>query len=91
MCIRDRHRADCLASHGDLSLLNFTNNKIEELSNEPIKPKPIITGDDLIDLGLSPGPDFKVILSKVFDEQLEGNILNHKGGISLVKKLIAEL
>lgn len=85
------HRADCLASHGDLSLLNFTNNKIEELSNEPIKPKPIITGDDLINLGLSPGPDFKVILSKVFDEQLEGNILNHKGGISLVKKLIAEL
>ena len=85
------HRADCLASHGDLSLLNFTNNKIEELSNEPIKPKPIITGDDLINLGLSPGPDFKVILSKVFDEQLEGNILNHKGGISLVKKLIAKL
>ena len=30
------HRADCLASHGDLSLLNFTNNKIEELSNTPM-------------------------------------------------------
>jgi len=85
------HKADCLASHGDLSLLDFTNNKIEELSNEPIKPKPIITGDDLINLGLNPGPEFKVILSRVFDEQLEGNISSHKGGISFVKKLVREL
>tara|TARA_B100001996_G_scaffold366776_1_gene337803 strand:- start:106 stop:1461 length:1356 start_codon:yes stop_codon:yes gene_type:complete len=82
------HKADCLASHGDLSLLDFTINKISELKNEPIKPKPLISGDDLISLGLKPGPRFKEILSEIFDEQLEGNILNHKEGISFASKLI---
>lgn len=84
------HKADCLASHGDLSLLDFTINKINELMNEPIKPTPLINGDDLIDLGLKPGPQFKEILSNIFDEQLEGNIDNYKEGISLAKKLIKE-
>ena len=84
------HKADCLASHGDLSLLDFTVNKINELMNEPIKPTPLINGDDLIDLGLKPGPQFKEILSNIFDEQLEGNIDNYKEGISLAKKLIKE-
>lgn len=85
------HKADCLASHGDLSLLQFTMEKIEELKSEPIKPSPIINGDDLISLGLKPGPKFKKILSEAFDEQLEGNILNWEEGISFVKKLIKKL
>ena len=82
------HKADCLASHGDLRLFDFTINKINELSNEPIKPKPIINGNDLISLGLKPGPKFKKILSELFDEQLEGNILNHEEGVSLANELI---
>lgn len=85
------HEADCLASHGDLSLLKYTKEEIERLSNEPIKPTPIINGDDLINLGLKPGPRFKEILAEVFDEQLEGNILNREEGISFTKKLIEKL
>ena len=85
------HKADCLASHGDLSLLQFTMEKIEELKSEPIKPSPIINGDDLISLGLKPGPKFKKILGEIFDEQLEGNILNREEGISFTKKLIKKL
>ena len=85
------HKADCLASHGDLSLLQFTMEKIEELKSEPIKPSSLINGDDLISLGLKPGPKFKKILGEIFDEQLEGNILNREEGISFTKKLIKKL
>jgi poly(A) polymerase len=85
------HKADCLASHGDLSLYDFTVNKIEELSNEPIKPKPIINGDDLISLGLNPGPEFKDILSQIFDEQLEGNLKTKEDGMELAKSFIKEV
>ena len=85
------HKADCLASHGDLSLLHFTNNKIEELSNEPIKPDPLVNGDDLISLGLEPGPKFKEILLEIFDEQLEGSVTIKEEGLRLAKKLIKKL
>ncbi|MEE2975754.1 MAG: CCA tRNA nucleotidyltransferase [Thermodesulfobacteriota bacterium] len=82
------HKADCLGSHGDLELYDYTLSKIEELKNEPIKPKPLVTGDDLILLGLTPGPKFKEILSKVFDEQLEGNFNSKEEGVKLVKDLV---
>ena len=44
-------------------------------------------GDDLISLGLEPSPKFKEILSKIFDEQLEGNITSKEEGIELAKNL----
>ena len=81
------HKADCLGSHGDLSLYDYTLARIDELKNEPIKPEPLITGDDLISLGLEPSPKFKEILSKIFDEQLEGNITSKEEGIELAKNL----
>lgn len=82
------HKADCLASHGDLSLLEFTENKMIEIQSEPKLPKPLISGDDLLSLGLKPGPSFKEILSKVFDEQLEGNIKDKEQGMILVRKML---
>jgi len=83
------HKADCLGSHGDLSLYDHTLQKMDELKNEPIKPKPLVTGDDLILLGLNPGPQFKNILSEIFDEQLEGNIDSKEKGIELVKTILS--
>ena len=82
------HEADCKGSHGDLSLLNFTNDKIKSLENEPSIPNPLINGDDLIKIGLSPGPVFKKILSYIFDEQLEGNIKNREQALKEVEKII---
>lgn len=82
------HKADCLASHGDLSLLEFTESKMIEIQSEPKLPKPLISGDDLLSLGLKPGPSFKEILSKVFDEQLEGNIKDKEQGMILVRKML---
>jgi poly(A) polymerase len=37
-------------------------------------PPPLVTGDDLIALGYSPGPLFREILDAVETEQLEGRL-----------------
>jgi poly(A) polymerase len=36
--------------------------------------KPLVTGQDLIDLGLKPGPKFRVILEEVKERQAEGTL-----------------
>jgi poly(A) polymerase len=68
------HRIDCLASHGDLTLYNFTRDKIAALPPEEMRPIPLISGDDLIAAGYKPGPRFKEILAAVEDGQLEGRL-----------------
>jgi poly(A) polymerase len=66
------HRLDCESAHRDLSLYNFTRNKMAAIPLEAIRPDPLITGEDLIAAGYSPGPAFKEILAAVEDGQLEG-------------------
>ncbi|MGB0767867.1 MAG: CCA tRNA nucleotidyltransferase [Phycisphaeraceae bacterium] len=39
-----------------------------------LAPTPLVTGDDLIDLGHRPGPGFKTLLDEVYDQQLEGQL-----------------
>ncbi len=78
------HRIDCLASHGDLTLYEFTRDKMSSLPPEAIRPAPLITGDDLIAAGHMPGPRFKEILSAVEDAQLEGRLQNKAQAMELV-------
>jgi len=66
------HRLDCLASHRDLALYNFTREQLAQTPAEQIRPKPLLTGDDLIAMGYTPGPQFKHILAAVEDAQLDG-------------------
>ncbi len=82
------HKADCLGSHEDLSLFDFTVQKLDQLNNEPILPKPFINGNDLIDLGIKPGPNYKSILSEIFDDQLEGNIKSRDEALIKLKEVI---
>ena len=39
---------------------------------EGVAPEPLIRGDDLLTLGLKPGPRFKGLLESAYDAQLEG-------------------
>ncbi len=80
------HRADCLASHGMLDNWEFCKKKLEEFGEEEIRPKPLITGHDLIKRGYKPGPLFKKILTAVEDAQLNNKIKNKTAALALVKK-----
>ena len=80
------HRLDCLASHGDLSSYNFCQKKLKELNQEAIRPDPLINGDDLIKLGLKPGPVFSEVLTAVEDLQLEGKLGSKKQALDWVQR-----
>jgi poly(A) polymerase len=80
------HRIDCESSHGNLTSYRFTREKIASMTPTAMRPRPLVTGDDLIAAGYSPGPRFKEILDAVEDKQLEGDLRDHDQAIEFVRK-----
>jgi poly(A) polymerase len=68
------HRLDCLASHANLELYDYTRERLAALPAGAERPAPLINGHDLIAAGYRPGPRFAEILAAVEDAQLEGAI-----------------
>ena len=81
------HRLDCLASHGDLSLWGFCKEKLTEIGPEEMRPERLLTGEDLIQMGYSPGPIFSRILSGLEDAQLEGRIKSREEAVQCVEQM----
>jgi len=79
------HRVDCEGSHRMLDNYEFLLRKREEFANEPIIPPPLVRGDDLIALGLKPGPKFREILDAVETGQLEGTLRTSEEALEWVK------
>ncbi|MEM7007658.1 MAG: CCA tRNA nucleotidyltransferase [Thermodesulfobacteriota bacterium] len=80
------HLADCQASHGMTKAYDFIMDKFDEFEDEEIKPTPLLSGKELIEMGYSPGPLFSEILNFVEEAQLEGNITTSKQAVELVSK-----
>jgi poly(A) polymerase len=80
------HRLDCLSAHGQLDNYHLVRRKLEELPQEQLKPKPLLTGNDLIAEGYQPGPIFSEILRAVEDAQLEARIHSRDEALDLVKR-----
>jgi poly(A) polymerase len=57
---------------------------------EELDPPPLVTGDDLIELGLKPGKQFREILDAVREAQLNEEIARREEAMSLVHRLIAK-
>lgn len=68
------HRLDCLASHGMLDNYEFCREQIKILALDDLHPPRLLTGNDLIAMGFTPGKIIKDILLEVEEEQLEGRI-----------------
>ncbi|RYD27771.1 MAG: hypothetical protein EOP87_20645, partial [Verrucomicrobiaceae bacterium] len=75
------HRVDCGSSNGFTDNYVFLQAKEAEFAAAPLIPPPLVTGRDLISLGLKPGPRFKEILEMVETEQLEGRILDRDAAL----------
>jgi poly(A) polymerase len=80
------HRADSLASHGNLSTYEFIREKLTEIPPDKIRPVALVTGDDLIAAGYAPGPKFREILEAVEDAQLEGRLVARDAALEFVKR-----
>ena len=79
------HRLDCLSSHRSMDSYEWVRGKLRELSAEAIRPKPLVNGDDLIEMGYPPGPRFKEILQAVETAQLEGQLGSREAALEFVK------
>ena len=78
------HLADCQASHGLTAAYDFVMEKYNDFEEEEIKPAPLISGRELIEMGYKPGPLFSDILNFVEEAQLEGEIMNTQEAIEAV-------
>jgi len=83
------HRIDCLASHGKLDNHEFVLEKLKEFESageEGLRPPRLLDGNDLIEMGLEPGPQFGEILGELEDAQLEGAITTREEAIEFVRR-----
>ena len=63
--------------------------RLDELHGQVVAPPPLITGDDLKDLGVQPGPVYRRILEAVYDAQLEDDQMERSAALALARSLIS--
>jgi poly(A) polymerase len=80
------HRMDCMAASGNLDHWEFVRERYEAMPEEAVRPKPLITGRELIAAGYVPGARFKEMLRAVEDAQLEGTIGTADEALRLVRE-----
>ena len=79
------HRMDCLAGSGNLEHWEFVRERWLAMPEEAVRPKPLLTGRELIAAGYKPGAGFKEMLRAVEDAQLEGTIGTAAEALRLVE------
>jgi poly(A) polymerase len=84
------HKMDCLAGSGYLEHWEFMREKLRTLPDEVVKPKPLLSGRELIAAGYRPGPRFKEMLREVEDSQLEGRIATPEEALQMVREKFRE-
>ena len=78
------HRMDCLAGSRNLEHWEFVRERWLAMPEETVRPKPLLTGRELIAAGYAPGAAFKQMLRAVEDAQLEGTIATPEEALCLV-------
>jgi poly(A) polymerase len=68
------HRLDCLGSHGRLDVYDFLAGQARELEAQPQIRPPLLTGEDLIALGMKPGPALGALLAEIREKQLQDEL-----------------
>jgi len=85
------HKLDCLGSHGRLDVHDFLVAQASELEQQPDLRPPLLTGDDLIALGLKPGPALGALLAEIREKQLQDELTTKAQARRWARKRIAEV
>ena len=83
------HQLDCLGSHGNLDHYEFLLAQAEELKQQPALHPPLLTGNDLIELGLKPGPALGALLEEIRELQLSDELKTPDAARAWAKKRLA--
>jgi poly(A) polymerase len=80
------HRADCMGCHGKLDLYEYCVEQMGTVGIEELRPERLLSGTDLLELGLRAGPRMGKVLARLEDAQLEGLISTRDEAITWLKK-----
>jgi poly(A) polymerase len=80
-------RAKLLAEDADLHPVLFCEEYLARTPPDVINPPPLVTGNDLIQIGLTPGPPFKELLETIRDAQLNGDVATRDDALRLAAQL----
>jgi poly(A) polymerase len=83
------HRLDCLGSHGDLEHYEFLVQQAAELEKQPAIRPPLLTGNDLIALGVKPGPAMGALLAEIREKQLQDELKTPRQARAWARKRLA--
>lgn len=72
-----------------LSPIEFVNNYAAQHTHEQINPPELISGRDLIQLGLRPGPRFKSLLDSIRDAQLNSEIATREEALERLRQIMS--
>lgn len=81
--------ADAAASAGSMEHLEFVEREFEQYTAMPLRPVPLLRGQDLIDMGVEQGPIYGLVLQYVEDAQLDGSIITHEEAIALARAYLS--
>jgi len=81
------NRLDCLSSHRNLDAYTFVQQFLVETPPEKVYPPKLVTGDDLREMGLIPGPRFREILLAVEEAQLEGRLSDRESALQFARSI----
>jgi poly(A) polymerase len=83
------HRADALAWGHSLDHVEYAEQRRHQWQAEDrLDPPPLLTGDDLKVMGLTPGPLFKELLERTREAQLNGDIHTPDEARDLVRRIL---
>ncbi len=82
------HKLDCLGSNGNLENYNFLVEQAEELKKKPTIRPPLLTGKDLIALGMKPGKELGTLLHEIREKQLQDELKTPRQAKAWVKRKI---
>ncbi|HVV72819.1 MAG TPA: CCA tRNA nucleotidyltransferase [Verrucomicrobiae bacterium] len=68
------HRLDCQGSHGQLDIYEFLVEQAKEMDKRPDILPSLLSGDDLMALGMQPGPAMGALLAELREKQLQDEI-----------------
>lgn len=82
------HRLDCLGAHGRLDIYEYLLVQSAELAKQPEIRPPLLSGEDLIALGLKPGPALGKLLAELREKQLQDELKTPAEAREWVKRQI---
>jgi poly(A) polymerase len=83
------HRAIAGAGGGDTGHVEYCERLIRDTPPDVLNPPPLATGEDLIAMGLKPGPAFKPLLDAAREAQLEDRVTTKEQALALIRRLQA--